>query len=248
MRIQKNNFKKPIIYFMIIGVLFLFSGCTKLGTNSLKYEKPLSTNLPNNNKIINKPFDKVWDNLVSELATSFFVINNIDKESRIINISFHSNTPNQFVDCGKTTRNFSFNKQTETYSYDTAESSSFKHAGKWGPYQNLPSVLDLNRKVSLDGRINIYIAPLDENTTKISVNVKYILLINLSGTFTGYNAFGEVSQQNTPVPYSHTCSFNTNEISTENWSIEANPSYTTCLSKGVLEKKLLNMAYKSPKH
>lgn len=166
---------KSVINLLLIGITFTFVGCASIGRNSVSYTEPPTENLPENNVIIDQPFNSVWDKLVGKLSASFFVINNIDKESRLINISFNSNNPEKYVDCGVTERTFSFGKENRNYSYKVAGNSSYKYAGKWGPYQNLPAIFNINRKTSLEGRINIYVAPVNKNETKVSVNIRYIL-------------------------------------------------------------------------
>ncbi len=237
-----NTVDKIVRCLLVVGALFALSSCATVGNNSVSYIEPPSDGLPNNTEVIDQPFNAVWDKLVGELSSSFFVINNIDKESRLINISFISKEPEKYIDCGVTKRRFSFGKENRDYSYKVSESSSYKYAGKWGVYQNLPSIFDIHRNTSLEGRINIYVAPVSGDKTKVSVNIRYILTSKVTGTATGYNAFGQFVRKDTLPPSSHTCSFNTKEVSHENWGTDDNPAYVTCVSAGTLERKLLKMA------
>jgi hypothetical protein len=83
------------------------------------------------------------------------VINNISKDSRLINVSFSSNKPNDYVDCGQTSRRSNHPATgDQQFVYNVADSSSY-NAGQDGT-----NVLwNLNRRTKLDGRANIYIAP-----------------------------------------------------------------------------------------
>lgn len=55
--------------------------------------------------------------------------------------------------------------------------SGWQAPGTWGPH-HLPSVSYMTRTVSLEGRINIYIAP-QGNGTLVTVNSRYIFSVNI---------------------------------------------------------------------
>src|SRR6266513_940375 len=95
------------------------------------YVPPSTRVTPTSETLVNEPFDAVWDRLVGRLATGFFVINNIDKASRLINVSYSSDAPGDFVDCGRSTRQFSFKDESQTYTYQVADSSAFKAPRTW---------------------------------------------------------------------------------------------------------------------
>jgi hypothetical protein len=101
-------------------LLFALTGCTVPGASKLDYSPPKDPDVQNNEVSISEPFDTVWDRLVGRLATGFFVINNIDKASRFINVSFSSDTPESYVDCGQSTREFSYQKEEKKYVYNVA--------------------------------------------------------------------------------------------------------------------------------
>ena len=84
----------------LIGVLIgsaLLSGCLSGGFN---YQPPPDSAVPPNSKAVAKPIDAVWKELVSGLAGRYFVINNIDRGSGLINLSY-SGDPQLYVDCGE---------------------------------------------------------------------------------------------------------------------------------------------------
>jgi len=67
-----------------------------------KYVPPTDDGINIENTIIlDEKFAVVWDRLVENLAREFFVINNISKESRIINVSYSIIEPEGVVDCGE---------------------------------------------------------------------------------------------------------------------------------------------------
>ena len=49
---------------------------------------------------VNKSKEEVWKELIPQIGKNFFVINNLDKESGIINISY-SGDPERYIDCGE---------------------------------------------------------------------------------------------------------------------------------------------------
>ena len=235
-----NQSSLKIAGLIFVVVIFLsMIGCATPGRSGFMIQKP-SRDTVKNEKIVNRSFDEVWDELVRDLAKSFFVINNIDKASRIINVSFNSETPEKFIDCGKTQRTYSRGKENVEYVYEIAASSSYKTAFAAGPYKNLPGTNFVNRRTSLDGRMNIYVAPV-AGGTQISVNARYILTVTVSGSYVIENVYGNPIQSGNP-PYiaPSTCSFNTNQPNTCVWGTGQDTQPVTCQSKGVLESEVLN--------
>jgi hypothetical protein len=179
--------------FCLTIFICLLSSCVAPGTSGVQYRDPMGAETVANEAVVRLPFSDTWDLLIGQLAKSFFVINNVEKVSRIINVSFSTDKPEEYVDCGTTERTFQYAKESQTYTYPVAGSSSFKTAGKWGPYENLPSIGYFHRKTSLEGRIIVYVAPKD-NDTIVTVNTRYILSVRVSGHGEGMNAAGTVVQ------------------------------------------------------
>ena len=118
-----------------------------------------------NEAVINKPFSQVWDELVKGLAKSFYVINNIEKASRLINVSFSTESPQSYVNCGKSIRTYERDNERANYEYEIAASSTYKlAAGRVGQYGQYIGTLHVHRSTSLEGRVNVYVAPQKEDT------------------------------------------------------------------------------------
>lgn len=97
-----------------------FVGCGPKA--DLRYQSPTQT-VFQNTAIVNSPFEDTWDRLIKNLSREFFVINNVEKVSRIINVSFYTDTPGDLIDCGMTTRTYqSGGGSPETFTYVTANS------------------------------------------------------------------------------------------------------------------------------
>ncbi|TKF24667.1 hypothetical protein FCV43_00225 [Vibrio genomosp. F6] len=156
---------KKIIFPVVVLSL---SGCA---TSDLTYTPPVQKKVENN-ILLEEDFDVVWNRLVKNLASDFFVINNIEKSSRIINVSFSTNNASQYVDCGTSVRNFSNARGKHTYEYNPADSARYTFTNDNGHAFNAV------RGSKLSGRTNIYLAP-TESGTELSVNTKYVVDINV---------------------------------------------------------------------
>jgi len=97
-----------ILVGLVIGVAA--SGCATQGKSTTTYLKPTISEVKNEIDVT-KSYAQVWDVLVKQLSKSFYVINNIDKESRIINVSFSTNSPAEYIDCGRTLRTYTQGKK-----------------------------------------------------------------------------------------------------------------------------------------
>ena len=147
----------------------LFSGCA---TSTFNYVPPTETKIQNT-KQVSQSFDVIWDRLVRQLSSDFFIINNIDKNSRLINLSFTSQRPSEFVDCGRTARTFKNARGEQNYAYNSADSSSFSGTIGSG------NAFNYRRNPKLEGRTNIYVAP-EGSGTVVTVNTKYVVAVNVS--------------------------------------------------------------------
>ena len=168
----------------IFGLLILVASCAIAPPiNDLNYEKNTFTQI-NNQKVVEDSFDNVWDRLVSGLSRTFYVINNIDKESRLINVSFNMNDQlSNYVDCGTSKREFQLVDFADSVIYEVANSSSYFTTSTAPPNPNV-SYHKVFRNTSLEGRANVYIAPSEKGTT-IMVNTRYVF--NVKVTFEGDN-------------------------------------------------------------
>lgn len=229
-------------FFLALIAVLALSACAGPGMSTYKHQEPGAVADVSNTVIVHAPFDVVWEELVGSLATSFFVINNLSKSSRLINLSFSTDTPEEFITCGTSHRTFKFNGKSHTYTYLTASDSDFKYAAKWGAYNNLPLVAKVHRDTSLEGRINVYLEPQSSNKTKVSVNAKYIFTVAVSGMATGYNAFGTIQTQHLLPEQSNTISFNTGRTGTMKSPTNGDTHSVVCYATGKLEQYILKRA------
>lgn len=201
---------------LVTAIIFVATGCA---TSNLNYTPPVITEIENQ-IVIGDPFDEVWDRLVKNLASDFFVINNIEKNSRIINVSFSSNTPTEWVSCGVSVREFSNARGKQMYEYDPSSSTRYTFA------DNAGNLFNAVRGSRLNGRTNIYVAPSDDEGTTVSVNTKYVVDVTLSYTNVYNQAAGNEN---------FTFDFSTKQP-------QVTSDGVTCVAKGNLESKILDYA------
>ena len=79
-----------------VTVILLFTGCVG---GRLTYTPPSVQAKINNSIVFDEPKDQIWKRAIVNLSSSFFVINNLDKESGLINLSY-SGSPEKCIDCG----------------------------------------------------------------------------------------------------------------------------------------------------
>lgn len=162
---------------VVLGLLS-FSGCA----GSLNYYPPkISTNY-NTSIIINQNRDAVWKKMVPAIGKHFFVINNLDKSSGLINISYSGN-PEVYVDCGRIVSKVSNLRGERTYDFPAARANQQYEIMKTNLYI-------LNRQMSLEGRMNIIFEEIEEDKTRVTANTKYVV----SRKVTVRNAGGGIPQ------------------------------------------------------
>lgn len=227
---------KNVILFAIIMIVIV--GCATPGVNTMSYKKhdPKTTT---NEIQVDQPYSQVWDKLVRELSKSFYVINNIDKESRIINLSFSSQSPTDFVDCGETHRTYTHGKEVANYDYNVADSSTYKSAGEARDAFSYYGII--RRTASLEGRSNIYLAPLenDKAKTTVAVNTRYMLTIGVTGDLYAQHINGNIfNQGQLPHQQPTIISFNTNHPTEHDFGEGVK---VTCFSNGKLEQDVLQI-------
>jgi len=180
-------------------------------------------------KTVPIPFAQFWDKYVESLSESFFVINNISKESRIINLDFSANSPSDYIDCGDSTvisEHPALGNQT--FRYQTADSSSY-----WIGIAGTNHIADITREASLNGKINVFMAPKGDETL-LRVNAKYVWSLTSRSfirTTGGYQPSNTTSM-----------SFSSKSPETKYLQIEGGKQQAmSCSSKGKLEDRLLNL-------
>ena len=134
----------------IFSVSIFLASCVTTG-----YTPPTSKNSAKNTFTINKSYDETYSSLVDVLASTFFAIDNFDKASGLITLSYSaSGDVSKYIDCG--------NWVNENPLYP-----NLNFDGKYEDY------LVRNFNDSLNGRLNIVVKSISKNQTKLVVNSRY---------------------------------------------------------------------------
>lgn len=205
---------KKLISFLFI--IIIVSSCA----HKFQYTQPKMNYNVIKSKTVNMSKDQVWKKIISKLSETFFVINNIDKESGLINISY-SGDPQKYVDCGEIYSYIENLRGKRTYQFPA--SSAHQEYEIWED-----QLMPVKRNMSLEGRINIVVQEIEPEKTQVSVNSKYIITKEFSVYRTDYNTYQGFWQKS-----SETFSFNTGGKGTQS-SIE-------CICNGELEKSILDL-------
>jgi len=193
----------------------------------IEYSPPTRSAYQRNSIEIDKNKDEVWTMIVPALAKNFFVINNLDKESGIINISY-SDDPEKYVACGYIESYVKNARGERTYYFPAASANqtyevmNMKQSG---------GLFFINRKMNLEGRMNLIVEEMAPNKTIVTANTKYVL--TKSGTVRNV--------QGASQSFSDTISFNTNQGGRFPGS-DYHPG-TFCQANGNFEKEVLSLLF-----
>ena len=203
----------------VVLLAIILTGCM---AGKVDYSMPTTSPSDLNSKTIEKSRDTVWSSSIPKLGKQFFVINNIDKSSGLINLSYSGN-PENFIDCGRIT-SYVKNARGER-TYDFAGSS----ANQSYEIMNPNGLFLLERKMSLEGRMNLIFEEIDQNSTKVTANTRYVITRQV----TSRNIASNFPQSKTD-----TISFNSGERA----SFPANNDGRAliCVSTGKLERDVLS--------
>jgi len=207
-------------FVLIALVASVLAGCA----GKVDYVRPtthMSSGL--NSKLIQKPRDAVWATSVPALSKQFFVINNLDKASGLINLSY-SGDPEKYIDCGRIT-SFVKNAQGER-TYDFAGAKAQKNYEIMNPGVGL---FFLDRRMSLEGRVNLIFEEVDVNTTRVTANTRYVV-----------NRTQIIRSAAGGFPQNSNDSISFNSGSSAPFPANQRGEFAECAARGVLEQEVLS--------
>lgn len=216
----KSNHMRKVLPILAVSLL---AGCAGIGTGSHQYKEPPSYRTTNQKTVVGS-FDAVWKRAIPEIGKNFFVINNLDKESGVINLSY-SGDPSKYVDCGELTASASDLRGKRSYTINIADEASNYEI----TYNTLISAVE--RRMNLDGRINLIFQSQGKNSTLVTANVKYVVQQKLqvsSQTPSSYN-----------IPRQDSASIGFNTGGGDTFPLADDMLTVTCKATGALEKELL---------
>ena len=209
---------KARILILLLCAMVFSVGCS----SEYEYKPPTTRPVLNNSITVNKSKDDVWKEIVPALGKTFFVINNLDKESGLINISYGGD-PEKYIDCGHI---HSYVKNLAgARTYDFPASKAYQRYEVMGN-EGLGQII---RKMDLEGRMNIIIEEVNANQTKVTANTRYVVtkIVDVTAIGTGY-----VTKHN------DTITFNSGQRGTF-------PQGTFCQCNGNFEQEVLSLLLSS---
>lgn len=203
-----------------LGIAVLLVACA----GKVDYIRPTATTTVGaNSKVINKPRDAIWNSAVPELGKQFFVINNLDKSSGLINISY-SGDPEKYIDCGRITSYVKNARGERTYNFPGAKSQQNYEVMEPGN-----GLFLIDRRMSLEGRVNLVFEEVSPSQTRVTANTRYVvqrqrIIRNIANNF--------------PQTLSDSLSFNAGGSG----SFPSGPDGRTseCVATGNLEREILS--------
>ena len=155
------------IRFLTILMTSFIGGCS----GEFNYTPPRSPEPVNNTVVINQPFDAVWERAIPSLGTSFFVINNLERDSGLINVEY-SGDPEQYIDCGRLRSTVSNARGERVYDFPLASAQEIYEVMDPGQGINLTFI---DRRLQLLGRANIIFEEAGTAQTRVTVNARYVV-------------------------------------------------------------------------
>ncbi len=141
----------------LVMTVLLFSCAVEkeiLTENVGKYVPPNTDDTNFKNSVItNKSFDETWTSVIDFVNDSLFKIENLEKDSGLVTLSFGSKETENFIDCGEFEYTLFFTGEEFKGSYiDYAKSGLL---------------------AILEAKMNINIQKIDNESTKISIKTNY---------------------------------------------------------------------------
>lgn len=142
-----------------LTLILIFSSLLYIGSGATgTYIPPSQIAEPKQSITIDTDFNTVWNKTIAYVGDTFFVIDNVEKDSGLINLSFSASDPRQFIDCGKC--NITSGKDSGQTVEEATPQFQFNQC---------------NFTTKLSGKINIIVTKIDDHKTKIKINTRYVV-------------------------------------------------------------------------
>lgn len=227
---------KIISVFGLLTLLALMGGCAANPATEAYQHTPAVAQKVDNMIVINKSFEQAWNDMIKRMTVTQYRINNIEKASRIINLEFQADTPadvEKYIDCGASTRVITYKDKPRKFEYKITDSKPYE-AVEHNKYYYWYNV---SPHTNMRGTVNVYMSPLGGNQTEVSVNARYVLTREFSGTYYTQRLSGEYLEKG---------NFHWDPrrvtLTTMKPGIYKEKPFVQCVSRGVLEKEFLNYA------
>lgn len=174
--------KKLILSLVMVAMGLGATGCgSRIDTKITEW--PATYDIETS-RTFNAPYDKVWKATVDSIGQSFFVLENIEKDSGIMSISFSSKTPSDYIDCGTVTDSGKINGKDYSFSFEAASSP----VTRWVTGNGSLAIQCL-RTASLSGKSNVLVQKFSKDTTRVKITTRYVFTLDYTCQFP-YDAGG----------------------------------------------------------
>lgn len=206
-------------YFLCLIVTLSLVGCA----GKLDYTRPSIPSKLSNAKTIEKPREAVWNASIPELGKKFYVINNLDKTSGLINLSY-TGDPEQYIDCGSIKSYVKNARGERTYDFPGSQATQVYEV------MNSSGLFFVERKMSLEGRMNLIFEEIGPTTTRVTASTRYVVTRNVTVRSPANN-----------IPQSGTNSIAFNSGAGAAFPANADGQATECFATGKLEAGILDL-------
>ena len=213
--------RKLMLVFMTVVMYAVLVGCTS--KTDFSYA-PVQAYESANTMVYNSNINKVWDAAIKSIGEKFFVLDNIQKDSKIITLSYSVSDPAAYIDCGQVTAETKGASNSGTYTYQGAQAEAVYYIGD----PNIPHPQPVRRTARLEGKVNIIFVEEGKDKTKVTVNTRYVMSVKFESRRwvpAGYFM---------PVSESRNVTFNTGQE-----GVGEGGSNLRCVTKYTLEKSIL---------
>ena len=174
-------------------------------------------------KTVERTRDAVWAASIPELSKQFFVINNLDKASGLMNISY-TGDPERYIDCGRIVSYVKNANGERTYDFAGAKAQQRYEVMLPGA-----GLFYLDRRMSLEGRVNLIFEEAGATVTRVTANTRYVV----TRTQVIRNAANN-------IPQNVTDSISFNSSSGASFPMNTQGLSAECVSTGALEQEILS--------
>ncbi len=208
-------------YLFVATLLLFVAGCA--GTGKLDYTRPTTQVAPASNfKTVDRSREAVWNASIPELSKQFFVINNLDKSSGLMNISY-TGDPERYIDCGRVTSYVKNASGERTYDFAGAkEQQTFEVMyPSVGPFY-------VDRRLNLEGRVNLIFEETGPTTTRVTANTRYVVTQTIA------------ARRANSIPQTRTDTQSFNSGAGASFSPNSLGQVMECVATGTLEREILS--------
>lgn len=204
--------------FRVLVLLVVVVGTSSCLTGAVNYTPPAPTAALPTTVTVSRTRNDVWKDFIPRLAQTFFMINNIDQSSGLINISY-AGDPETFIDCGQIVSRVKNARGERTYQFPGSRANQQYEVMSNG------NLFGVDRTLSLDGRANVVLQETEPGITRATVSIRYVLTRRIQSR----DVMGAMQSSSDNI------SFNTGARA----SFPASAATTTCQSSGALEQRIL---------